>query len=544
VFSAVQGTRQQLYARPLGQLEATPLQGSDGASSPFFSPDGQWIGFWADGALKKVPIGGGGATTLCETPTLFGASWGSNDLIVFANESGGLRQVSAAGGTAVALTQLDIKAGEVSHRLPHILPGNGAVMFTVTRTLLPTWDDTQVVVQPVAGGARTVLMEGAADGRYVPTGHLVYARRGTLNAAPFDLQQLRVTGGGSVTIVPDLMQSANMSNTAIDSGAGQFSVSVSGSLAYVRGGIYVFPERALVWVDRAGKVEALAAPPRAYNYPRLSADGSEILVSTQGDRNVWLYNIVRGTTTRLTVDGRNMAAIWTPDGKRVTFGSSSGGQENLFWKPANGSGSAERLTDSPRLQRASAWSPDGQALAFVEGSAGAPNASDVMVLTPNGNRQSHPLFATRFDEQYPEFSPDGRWVAYASNESGRSEVYVAPYPGPGPKVAVSVEGGHSPAWTRNGRELVYLSPLGPDGSGPFRVTVVSVTTGQTFVSGTPRVLFETPMGLQAAVRGYDITADGARFLMVQPRPRPPITPSRIVLVQHWFDELRRRVPTQ
>ena len=287
-------------------------------------------------------------------------------------------------------------------------------MFTVTRTLLPAWDDTQVVVQPLSGGPRTLLVEGGADARYIPTGHIVYMRRGTLLAAPFDLGQRRVTGG-SVTVVSDVMQSANMPNTTTDSGAGQFSVSGSGSLAYVRGGVYVFPERQLVWVDRTGRIEPLAAPPRAYNYPRIAPDGNRIAVSTQGDRNVWMYDIARRTTERITVDGRNMAPAWTPDGQRITFGSSLGGQENLFWKLADGTGTAERLTTSPVVHRAGSWSPDGRALVFLEGDVISQNGRDLMLLEAGKVR---PFIVTRFDEQYPEFSPDCHWIAFSSNESG------------------------------------------------------------------------------------------------------------------------------
>jgi len=542
VFSAIKGDQQQLFARALDQIEARPLAGTDNANTPFFSPDGAWVGFWANGALKKIPLAGGGATTICESLAIFGASWGSNDVILFARENGGILQVAASGGTPSPITKVDGNAGEVSHRLPHWLPGNRAFLFTVTRTVLPTWDDTLVVALTLDSGTRTMVLEGASDARYVGTGHLVFVRRGTLNAVPFDPQRLQVTKG-AVTLVSDLMQAGNMPNTQTDTGAGEFSLSESGSLAYVRGGLFTFPDRLLVWVDRAGKIEPLAAPPRAFLYPRLSPDGATVLVSTQGDRNVWLYNIARGTTTRATFEGRNMAAIWTRDGARITFGSSRGGEENLYWQPADGSRPAERLSKSSEQHRASSWSPDGRTLAFVANDVTDPNSRDIMALTPGANGKPTPLFATRFDENYPDFSPDGKWIAFASNESGRAEVYVAPYPGPGPKVLVSVEGGHSPAWSTNGRELFYLQPLGPAGSGPYKMMSVPLTSGATIAAGKPQPLFDTPLGLQANVRGYDLSADGTRFLMVQPQARPPLKPTQVMLVQNWFDELRRRVPT-
>ena len=538
VFTAVQGATQQLYVRPLAQLEATPLPGTVGAASPFFSPDGQSVGFWADGSLKTISLAGGGATTLCAAPLIFGASWGSTGVVVFAHDNGGLWKVPARGGTPVAITTPDSATGEVSHRLPHLVPGDEAVIFTVTRTLLPTWDDTQVVIQPLNGAPRTLLVDGGADARYIATGHIAYMRRGVLLAAPFDLAQRRVTGGG-VAVVPDVMQSANMINSLLDSGAGQFSVSASGSLAYVRGGIHVFPERVLVWVDRTGRIEPLALPARAYNYPRLSPDGKRIAVSTQGDRNIWMYDFARGTTARVTVDGRNMAPAWTPDGLRLTFGSSLGGQENLFWLPVDGNGMSQRLTTSPQLHRAASWSPDGRSLVFVEGDSNSRNLHDILTLEDGKVRG---LMVTRFDEQYPDLSPDGHWLAYSSNESGRNEVYATPYPALGRRELISVAGGHSPLWTRSGRELIYLDPVGPNDSPPYAVMTVSVTPGPTLITGQPRKLFETTMGPAANVRGYDVAVDGSRLLMVQQRPRDVIKPSEIVLVQNWFDELVRRVP--
>jgi Tol biopolymer transport system component len=268
-----------------------------------------------------------------------------------------------------------------------------------------------------------------------------------------------------------------------------------------------------------------------------------VVASTQGDRNVWLYDIARRTSTRLTFEGRSLAAIWSPDGAWITFGSSLGGQENIFQKAADGGGTAERITESPEQQRVSSWSPDGQTLLFVQGGSPAGNGRDILLLTPTDGGPPQPLFATRFDEMYAEFSPDGRWIAYASNESGLSEVYVAPYPGRGSKVLLSVDGGHSPVWARNGRELLYLEPVGEEGAGPYNVMAVSVTIGERFSAGQPRKLFATPLGLAAQARGYDLSADGTRLLMVQPRPRTPLTPSQIVLVQNWHEELKRRVPS-
>jgi serine/threonine-protein kinase len=328
VFSAVQGDRQQLYRRAVDQLAATSIPGTVGASSPFFSQDGRWVGFWGGGALKKTAVDGSGpATTICETPVVFGASWGSDDSIIFARVGGGLWRVSAAGGTAQAFIKPDTKKGELKFLLPQILPGDRAILFTVTHTPLPTWDDTEIVVQSLATGKRTVLIHGGADGRYLRSGHLLYLHRGTLMAVPFDLQRLEVAGG-AVALIAEVMQAGNTPNEASDSGAGQFSVSESGSLLYVPGGLFPDPERSLVWVDRTGTVHPLPLSERAYLSPRLSPDGHRVVLWTQGDRTIWVHDVARGTLTRLTSEARNARAIWTPDGTRVTYGSATGGNES------------------------------------------------------------------------------------------------------------------------------------------------------------------------------------------------------------------------
>ena len=292
----------------------------------------------------------------------------------------------AAGGTPTGRRQRRTrKKGELKYLLPQILPGGRAVLFTVTHTPLPTWEDTEIVAQSLATGQRTVLIHGGADGRYLPSGHLLYVRRGTLMAVPFDLERLEVTGG-AVALIADVMQSANTPSEASESGAGQFSVSESGSLLY-RAGRHLSRPGTLPRVGGSApaQVQPLALPARAYLSPRLSPDGQRVVFWTQGDRNVWVHDLARGTLTRLTSEARNARAIWTPDGTRVTYGSATGGNENLFWKPADGSGPAERLTTSDNLHFAADWSPDGQTLVFVE--TRPETGQDIWVLPLTGNRQ-------------------------------------------------------------------------------------------------------------------------------------------------------------
>jgi serine/threonine-protein kinase len=538
VFSAIRGRQQQLYLRHLDQLSATPIAGTEGGASPFLSPDGQWVGFWANGTLSKVALSGdGGTIPICQTSQIMGASWSSNGLIAFTHSLDGLWQVPDGGGTPKLLTSLDAASGERSHRLPQWLPGNNAVLFTATRALFPKWEETRIVVQSLATGARLDLLPGA-DARYVATGHLLFARAGALFAVPFDLRRLQVTGG-AVSMIPDLMQSAYVPNVGNDTGAGQFSVSASGTLVYVRGGMFPDLERVLVWIDRAGVVQPIAAPPRAYFAPRLSPDGKRVLVWTSGtDRNVWLYDLVRGTLAPLTREGRNAYSLWMRDGSRVTYRAEMAPQ-GVMSIAADGTGSAMPLyPGGAQRGEPSSWLPDGRTAAYT--------AADGIATMTLGRDQPTMIVKSERAGQ-PEFSPDGRWLAYISTESGRNEVYVQPYPGPGPRLQISVDGGIGPAWSQDGRELFYqLASQAPGETiGVLKMMAVTISTNPTFSAGVPRVLFQRPAPLAlTGTRVYDVTPDAKRFLMTEDKPRPPIKLTEMILVQNWFEELTRRVPTK
>jgi serine/threonine-protein kinase len=545
VFSAAEGDhQQQLYIRTIDRLGATPLPGTQGGSMPFVSPDGRWLGFWSSGALKKIPIDGSGpATTICETTLPFGASWGADDTIIFSRGRTGLWRVPAAGGTAQAVITPDAAKGELKFLLPQILPGDGAILFTVTHTPIPTWDDdTEVVAQVFATGERKVLVRGGADGRYLPSGHLLYLRKSTLMAMPFDLKQLSATGG-PVALIAGVMQSVNTPNETSESAAGQFTVSATGSLLYAPGGIFPDPERLLAWVDRNGAAESLPLSSRPYLSPRISPDGRRFLVWTQGDRNVWVHDLTRGVTTRLTVEGRNARAIWTPDGSRITYASAVAGSENLFWRDSDGSGTADRLASSELQQAPGSWTPDGKTLVFMQGEP--LGGYDIWTLSLEGDRGPRPLLRTAFNEHYADVSPDGRWLAYASNQSGRIEVYVQPYPGPGARQQISVEGGTAPAWSRNGRELFYMTAPSFGGQAALtKMMAVPVQLTPTFTAGTPRTLFEGRYGVTANIRGYDVAPDGKRFLMVQQKERPAMRVADMIIVQNWIEELKQTVRPQ
>ncbi len=517
-------TNDQLYLREMEQLESQPIPGTQGAEAPFFSPDGQWVGFTA-GALKKVSLTGGSPVTLSDDVNIHGASWGADDTIIFAPNSGnrGLFRISAAGRDPVALTTPDPNKGETAHSWPQILPGGQAVLFTVWTGGI--WDDARIVVEQIEERERRVLIEGGTHARYVPTGHLVYSRASTLLAVPFDLARLEVTGS-PVPVVEGVWQGAV-------GGVAQFAFSDLGSLVYVPGSNAEYG-RTLVLVNRQGTVESLEAPPRAYQDVRLSPDGQRLAVHIEAPgSDLWTYDIPRKTLTRLTFEGRNNAPTWTPDGKWVTFESDRAERPgNLFWKPADGSGMADQLTTSEQRQIPHSWSPDGKLLAFSE--VHPTSNGDIWVLPLEGEREPQLFLQTPFNETMPVFSPDGHWLAYRSDESGRYEVYVQPYPGPGGKWQISTEGGNEPLWARNGGELFYRNGE--------QLMAVDITTQPGFSAGTPHLLFEGQYHFQpgASLSNYDVTPDGQRFIMIKSDAQEA---RQINVVLNWFEELKRLVPT-
>ena len=536
----------RLYRRSLDSLEATPIDGTDGADGVFLSPDAAWIGFTASGEIRKVPMSGGPASTIARIPgtgqRLFGASWGRGDadgVIVFSTLEG-LWRVPASGGAPVVL----VKPGptEYQYVLPHLLPQGDAVIYTIEKELFQ-WDTAQVVVRSLATGAQKVLMDDAADARYMASsGHLLFVRRGTLMAAPFDAARLELTGG-AVAVLDGMMQAVGNINTTSDSGAAQYATAPSGTLVYADGGPSPTRLTALASVTRTGLAERLSIPGAAYLAPRLAPSGDRVAVTeVTPQQRVWLYHVDRRTRTLLTAGTeQGVLGVWAPDGQTIGMSSPSGGAINLYRKAADGTGAMDRLTTSPNFQTPSDWSPDGKAIAFVERDAAT--GWDIWLLdVDDPKRVARPWLKTPASEGYPTFSPDGRWLAYASNESGRAEVYVQPYPGPGPRVLVSTEGGDAPAWRGDGAELFYLTL--PTQSSPRSMMAVPVqSTATGLAAGAPRRLFDaSAFGFVIGTRGYDVTRDGQRFLMVQTLEPPPQTPTNLVLVSNWLDELRRRVP--
>jgi serine/threonine-protein kinase len=567
VYAAIRGGAQQLYVRDIGALEAKPLSGTESGSAPFFSPDGQWVGFYAGGSLKKISITGGAPVTLCLATGGFvvGAAWGTDGTIVFHYLNvGGLWQVADAGGMPKQLTTPDSKKGELIHRWPQVLPGGKAVLFAASATN-SNFNGAQVAVGVLGSGERRDLGWGGSRPAYAASGqqtllslgvggqggHLVYAQGGTLMAAPFDPRRLAV-GGTPVPVQEGVLQS-------LYSGVAQYSFSSNGSLVYVPGGIQG-GQSTLAWVDRKGAEQPLKAAAHAYRNPRVSPDGRRVAVEIdEQSSQVWTYDLSRETLTRLTFQGSyNGIPEWTPDGKRIAFQSNIGGPLNLFWQPSDGSGGPERLTSGEVSNPSpNSFSPDGQLLAFSDNNT--TTSRDIWVLRlsdpgapasapagPGGQgRKAQPFLRTPYEELASRFSPDGKWLAYTSDESGHREVYVQPYPGPGGKWQISTDGGHEAVWNPNGRELFYRS-----GS---RIMAVDVNQSRdregagagpsAFSAGRPRMLFEGPYLPTAANSAYyDVSPDGQRFLMLKPVETPASAPTQINVVLNWFEELKKRVP--
>ena len=522
-YVARQGGAQQLYLRPMDNLEAKPISGTEGAIEPFFSSDGLWLGFFADGKLKKVLVSGGATLTLRDAVLPYGASWNSRGMIVFGPSGASvLQQVSDAGGTPQLLTRLE--KGEVAHRWPEFLPDGKEVLFAVG-TSVPNWTNAQVVVESVGMGKRRNLIQGGTQPRYAPSGHLVYAQGGRLMAVQFNPKRLAITGT-AIPVVEGVLQTPG--------GAAQYSLSATGSLVYVPAALQA-TQRTLVWVNRNGAEQPVASPARAYRNPRLSPDGLRVAVEiADSESQVWLYDLSRETLTPVTSGGSlNSTPVWTPDGKRIAFISNKEGPENLFWQLADGSGGLERLTTSEDVQIPMSWSPDGQLLAFSE--AIPTTGLDLWVLRL-GDRKAQPFLQTPANEIVPQFSPDGHWLAYMSDESGRNEIYVQSYPGPGGKWQISTEGGTEPVWNRNGRELFYR--VGN------KMMAVEIATHPGFVPGKPRMLFEGPyVATPFTSPYYDVAPDGQRFLMLKPTEPAQAAPTQINVVLNWFEELKQKVPT-
>jgi len=523
----------QLFDRLLNSPAARPIDGTQGAMDPFFSPDGQWLAFFANGLLKKVPLSGGAPETICNAQNARGGVWASDNTIIFTpGTDGPLSRVPASGGPIEVISTLAVNNKERSHRWPDVLPGGKAILFSVAYEVGNPLDDASVAVMDLATGKHKTIIHGAGFPRYVPTGHIVYARGGAILAVPFDAERLEVTGT-PVTIQEGVVMRA-------ENGRAQFSFSRAGDLAYVAGRTddsddVRYP---LVWVDRRGGEQVLSEERHRYSDPRLTPDGRTILVEVaEPAAAIWAYDTARGTLSRITSGGVSYGPLPAPDGERIAYEATRDGVAGVLLARLDGSGE-ERLTSTKRLHVPTSWSPDGKTLAI---SAGAESGYlELWLVSLDGDRTPQPFLQGQFNVGGARFSPDGKWLAYVSDESGRSEVYIRQFPQAGTRVAVSVSGGSQPVWARNGRELFFRNG--------DELLAVDVTLSPALTAGKPRVLFSRYDPPDASGRAYDmsadfdVSADGQRFVMPKHELNSSSLPvARVVL--NWFEELKRLAPT-
>jgi Tol biopolymer transport system component len=510
-----QGTT-QLYLRSLDRLDASLVRDTEGANSAFFSPDSRWLGYFKGTRILKVPVEGGVPQTICEASEVRGASWGPDGTIVFSSGTSGLMRVPATGGTPEVFLPTEVERGEAAMYWPVILPDGDTVLFA-SSTGVP-----QVSVVSLKTRQRRALIEGR-EPQYSPSGHLLFARDGALFAAPFDPGRQELTGP-AFSVVDGLM-------VLLPLGVMNFVLSEQGTLAFVPG---TLPRYTLAFVDRHGAVTPVASEARGWEEPRVSPDGRRVAVSIrEGDADVWILDLVRGSLARLTFEaGEDETPLWSPDGLRVTYNASRAGRPlAVFRRPADGTGGEERLFETESHIHTGSWSPDGRFLAYSQYGS---TAGDIWVLSPGEKEPRRPWLQTPFSERAPRFSPDGRYLAYVSNESGRDEVYVQPFPGPGGKWQISVAGGSEPVWPRAGGEIFYRAGN--------RMMAVRVVTRTTFAAETPRLLFEgNYVPTRRGEPAYDVTLDGQRFLMVRADERS--IPNHINLVLNLPEELKRHAST-
>ena len=509
--------------RMLDQFAGKMLPGIETLALPLLSADAQWIAFnlIGDSALKKVPITGGTPSTLCTCSLQNGGAWGEDNTIVYWSNTG-LNRVSADGGTPEPLTKVDAATGESSHVRPQFLPGGKQVLFTVLGAEGPRF-----AVTTIGEGTHKIIGRGGANGKFVPTGHLLFVRDQTLFATAFDLSRLEITGG-EVPVVEHVSQAG-------PTGTADYAVADNGTLVYFVGGGNL--GTTLAWADRTGATKVIDGASRQnWGTGRLSPNGDFVangITSDKGIRDVWTFDVTRGTLTRLTFSAAGDNAdfpIWTADGRTVYYAGSVGGKTGVYAVPADASSRARLVLTTERPATPTSISPDGRTLLFTQQNAEKKSQIYKVVL---GSGMTEPKPEALHDpaggEASAAISPDGRWVAYVSDESGAGEIYVRPFSGQGAKSRVSLDGGSAPRWSQDGRELLYWARV-PTAS----LMAVAVTTSPSFRAAQPRELFR-----QFSTTTWDTTRDPNRFLVELSSRQDGTT---LNIVTNWFDELRRRAP--
>ena len=503
----------QFYVRPFDTSELRPLPGTQNALNAFFSPDGQWIGFMSAGKLKKMSLSGGAPVVVADAPRLRGASWGSDGTIVFSpvSSGGGLSEVSADGGPVRTLTTLDAAQNERSHRWPTVLPDPRYVLFSID-DWSADYDRKKIAALDRKTGTKKVLIEGGTDPRYFD-GYLLFAKERSLHAVRFDPESMSVSG--LVTPV--------ITGVTTHAGVGSISADVArdGTLVYVPYDA-VTDERTLMWVDRTGKAESFNVAARPYWSPRLSPDERQLVVGVGESRanDLWVLDIASRSWSRIAEQGKSLAPLWSRDGNRIFFSSNRDGPYNVYTMNRDGTGTPQRITNREHWPFPRSVSPSGAVLLVEEQH---PVTSYDIWQADTGGKGTKALLAGPANESRPDFSPDGQFMVYQSNESGRSEIYVQQFPPSGRKWTVSQAGGARPRWSPRGDEIFYWNG--------GQLLAVSLS-GPPFAVGTPRVLFEGDYAPE-----YDVSPDGQRFVMLRANSRAGN--ARVTVILGWSSDLKR-----
>ncbi|HXP80245.1 MAG TPA: protein kinase [Verrucomicrobiae bacterium] len=514
VAAGASGVR-QIWIRALNSAEAQAVPGTENGSLPFWSPDSQFLGFSADGKLRKTSLSAGGTPeTLAETAQT-GGSWNRQGVILFTSPNG-LVRVSESGGAVTPVTTLDASRGEDYHDYPQFLPDERHFLYFASCTKP---ENNAIFVGSLDSKERKLVLNANSNPVYVSPGYLLFGRQGTLMAQPFDADRFQLSGE-AIPVADDVLTN-QFGSLAI------FAASDNGVLAY-RGGTGTLP-KSLAWVNRDGREQSIPAPPHNYVFPRISPDGQRIAAGIEErESQVWIYDISRDALARLTFEASpNVDPVWTPDGKRIVF---KGKGNRLYGQPADGSGTVEELAtgDISRNAVPLSVSPNGQELAFSEDR----QTRSIYILSFK-DRAPRLFDQSPSYESAPQFSPDGHWIAYISPESGRNEVYVRPYPGPGGKYQISTEGGTEPMWNPKGRELFYRDRQ-------KMMAIEYMTTQAAFTASKPKVLFEGPYTPSPrSSPDYDVSHDGQRFLMLKASEQ---SPGQINVVLNWTADLKQKAP--
>ena len=512
----------RLWVRPLDSLTAQPLEGTEGASFPFWSPDSRYIGYFAQGKLMKIDTSGGPKQTVCDAPNGRGGTWNTDGRIVFAPERlAGLEQVAASGGTPAPLIPLNRSNQQLTLRWPVFLPDGNHFLYFAGNPLSESAASTNGIhLGSLDGKERKFLVQADSNALYAPPGYLLFLKGATLVAQPFDTRRVELTGEA----VPIAEEVENPRDYRL----GHFSVSQYGDLVYERGGQ---DREQVAWLDASGKQLGEVGEPGTIQDLRLSPDGKTLAeVSPAGKTvNLWLLDLARGVRTRFTFNpAEDVSPAWSPDGTRVAFSSMRSGQFDIYVKPTNGTGTAQPMLQDDARKFVADWSSDGRYIAYMRQEPQGKSGFDVWILPLFGDKKPFPFLASAFSETAASFSPDGRWLAYVSDESGKYEVYVVPFPQGNGKWQVSTGGGLDPRWQRDGKELFYVSA-----ENQFMAVEVREKSG-SLEFGNPQTLFQTNSVAayrMNSVAAYDVPPDGKKFIVLSRTPESSAEP--LMLVTHW-----------